>query len=166
MYPAGPLWEPQKMIYRYSLIKQIGKFMNFLKTNFKPAAEIILFLAIYIFAYSGPVSGEITVKIPQTINLSAEDIKNRFPKDFKNKDFSVEILIYYFTDSVETLKFTEESGMSEYESDGTMKAILKIKKNNKTVKTVVIKSAGKNKDSIIKKMTGEINKILAEHNIN
>ncbi len=140
--------------------------MNLHKTNFKPAAEFILFLSIFLFTSIIPMYGEITVKIPQTINLSADDIKSRFPREFKNKDISIEILIYYFTDSVETLKFTEESGMSEYESDGTMKAILKIKKKNKTVKTAVIKSAGKNKDSIIKNMTDEINKILAEQNIN
>jgi hypothetical protein len=127
---------------------------------------IIVFLSIFIISIAAKVSAETAVKIPNTINLSADEIKKNLPYEFKNKDYSIEILIYYFTDSVETLNFTEESGMSEYESDGTIKAILKIKIKDKTVKTAVIKTKGNSKENIIKNLGKEIDKILKEQNIN
>lgn len=140
--------------------------MNLHKTNLKPISEFIMLIALLIYGALSPVSGETIVKIPQTINISAEEIKKQLPKEFKKKDFSIEVLVYYYTDSVETLNFTEEKGMSEYESDGTLKAILKIKKKNKAVKTAVIKTSGKSRESIIKNLVIEINKILAEQNLN
>lgn len=135
---------------------------------YKPrtSSYIIIILAVLLISIASPVFTETIVKIPQTINLSPEEIKNRLPKELKNKDYSIEILVYYFTDSVQTLNFTEESGMSEYESDGSIKAILKIRKKNRIVKTDVIKKNGSSRDNIIKKLVDEINRILAEQNLN
>jgi hypothetical protein len=140
--------------------------MNLHKTNLKLQAVFIMLIALFLSGTLSPGSGETIVKIPQTINIPADEIKRQLPKDLKKKDFSIEVLIYYFTDSVETLNFTEEKGMSEYESDGTLKAILKIRKKNKTVKTVVIKTAGKSRENIIKNLILEINKILSGQGLN
>lgn len=101
------------------------------------------------------------VIIPKTINLTQNDFEKHIIKRKVNKiNYKIEITIYYLSTGKETFQMSNIENLTFEKDKYKIKALVKIKKNNKLIKSFFTKQKGNSKNETIKLLMKSIDKKL------
>ena len=119
---------------------------------------ISLAITILLFAASAGCE-EITIKyyVPDDINLTENELAFA---PVKSKYQSIEVVIYYYSESIERLAYNENSEFSQSTKMGGIKSLVKLKKGRKLAKVLFVEATGESKTEIIKNFHDSLKKII------
>ena len=126
-----------------------------IRKNMKTTSYVItgLILSLMLLGNNDSFSDEkggISLKIAKSVSLKKDEIMNFIPALELKNGSSVEILVFYYTESVETFTYTEDENLSHDTRSGGIEALVKIKQNGRLERAVFIKAKGGGKNEILK----------------
>ncbi|MFC1670583.1 hypothetical protein ACFL20_09330 [Spirochaetota bacterium] len=109
-----------------------------------------------------PRNFRINVNIPENIRISKAEIISNIKTDRYRKDSNniLEVTVFYYSSGVEVMKYTEKTRFTYSTKNGSIKAILKFKKNRKIEEIIFISAKGKNKEEILKNFSLKMREVL------
>ena len=117
--------------------------------------HILLLSLLTTYGYSADKGGNLSIFIPKSINISKQELSDilychhiAIPRGI-----SIKITVFYYSESVETISYSEEKGMTMDRTDGSIQALVKIKKHDRLRKALVIQGKGNTKKAILTDFT-------------
>lgn len=127
----------------------------------KPTMIILISLLLSLSPAAGQ-AGEITLTIPPGINLNRDEIKVHVPgaAPAGNPRGRIEIVIYYFSEGIEKIVYNENS-MQESTHRGTIRALVKLKREGVLRRALFIDAEGRNREDILKNFSLKLSAALS-----
>ena len=101
---------------------------------------------------------QVTVSIPEHLNLTESDIINKIPKKLIDKSSShdLELTIFAFSGGTEKINYTGDDNFIVSLSDAYIKILVKVVKNSEIIETRMIEASGKDKIDAIENAINEL----------
>ncbi|MCP4137327.1 MAG: hypothetical protein GY754_40545 [bacterium] len=125
---------------------------------------LLIFLSLSLFYSCASTFGsysKLDIGLPENGGITEQDIRSLLPPVSPapspgKENITIDISIYYYSSGIELLKYTEDDVMTVSYKDGGIKAILKIKANNKVQDVLFITAEGKDKTDILNNFAAAI----------
>ena len=103
---------------------------------------------------------QVTVSIPEHLNLTESDIINKIPKKLIDKSSShdLELTIFAFSGGTEKINYTGDDNFIVSLSDAYIKILVKVIRNSEIIETRMIESSGKDKIAAIENAINELSR--------
>ncbi len=103
------------------------------------------------------------ITIPPGIDLNERDIRERLPSSIAGVRCAcdtIEIVIYYYSAGTEKLSYGDTGNFSSTSNDGSVKSLIKLKKNGSLRRVFFVDADGSGKEEILANFSRAISGIL------